>query len=173
MVSAPYAAKLLADLGAEVIKVERPATGDRARTRGPFAGGAAHPEKSGLFIYLNTNKRGVTIDIASPRGLSIVEKLISGADALIHNLTPAEMDHAGFQFERFHRVNPKLVMTTVAPYGLNGPRRLLSQRCPRPSRSAAAEGLWLPGGLPGRRPCRGGDDGRAVRRGTRRGRAAG
>lgn len=123
MVSAPYAAKLMADLGAEVIKVERPGTGDRARTRGPFAGGAAHPEKSGLFIYLNTNKRGVTIDLASPRGLSIFEKLISGADALIHNLAVAEMDGTGFQFERFRRVNPKLVMTSVAPYGLSGPRR--------------------------------------------------
>lgn len=122
MVSAPYAAKLLADLGAEVIKIERPAIGDRARTRGPFAGGAAHPEKSGLFIYLNTNKRGVTIDISSPRGLSIVDQLIGRADVLINNLTPAEMDRMGFQFERFHRVNPKLVMTTVAPYGLSGPR---------------------------------------------------
>ncbi len=123
MVSAPYAAKLMADLGAEVVKVERPGTGDRARTRGPFPGGVAHPEKSGLFIYLNTNKRGVTIDLASPRGLSIFEKLISGADVLIHNLTASEMDRAGFQFERFHRVNPKLVMTSVAPYGLSGPRR--------------------------------------------------
>ncbi|HTW88368.1 MAG TPA: CoA transferase [Candidatus Binataceae bacterium] len=123
MVSAPYAAKLLADLGAEVIKVERPASGDRARTRGPFAGGTAHPEKSGLFIYLNTNKRGVTIDLASPRGLSMVDKLIGSADALIHNLAPAEMDRIGFQFERFHRINQKLVMTTVAPYGLSGPRR--------------------------------------------------
>jgi len=123
MVSAPYAAKLMADLGAEVIKVERPATGDRARTRGPFAGGAAHPEKSGLFIYLNTNKRGVTIDLASPRGLAIFEQLISGADVLIHNLAPAEMDRTGFEFERFRRVNPKLVMTSVVPYGLSGPRR--------------------------------------------------
>jgi crotonobetainyl-CoA:carnitine CoA-transferase CaiB-like acyl-CoA transferase len=123
MVSAPYAAKLMADLGAEVIKVEQPVTGDRARTRGPFAGGAAHPEKSGLFIYLNTNKRGITIDLAAPRGLAILEKLIGGVDVLIHNLAPAEMNRVGFEFARFRRINPKLVMTSVTPYGLSGPRR--------------------------------------------------
>ncbi len=123
MVAAPYAAKLMADLGADVIKVERPGRGDRARTRGPFAGGASHPEKSGLYIYLNTNKRGVTIDLATPRGFAIFDRLVGNADALIHDLAPAEMDRLGFQFERFHRANPKLVMTSIAPYGLSGPRR--------------------------------------------------
>ncbi|MGH7916156.1 MAG: CoA transferase, partial [Candidatus Binataceae bacterium] len=84
LVSAPYAAKLMADMGAEVIKVERPGAGDRARMRGPFPGGAAHPEKSGLFLYLNTNKLGVTLDIARPEGFELLEKLAAQADVLVH-----------------------------------------------------------------------------------------
>jgi len=68
MVSAPYAAKLMADMGAEVIKIERPGAGDHARLRGPFPGGTAHPEKSGLYLYLNTNKLGVTLDVSRPEG---------------------------------------------------------------------------------------------------------
>ena len=92
MVSAPYAAKLMADMGAEVIKIERPGVGDRARVRGPFPGGEPHPEKSGLFLYLNTNKLGVTLDIARPEGFELLEKLVADADVLIHNVTPPDMD---------------------------------------------------------------------------------
>ncbi len=62
MVGAAYATKLMADLGAEVIKVEEP-TGDEARHRGPYPGQVPHPEKSGLFLYLNTNKLGVTLNL--------------------------------------------------------------------------------------------------------------
>ena len=77
MVSAPYASKLMADMGAEVIKVERPGVGDHARVRGPFPGGQPHPEKSGLFLYLNTNKLGVTLDMARPEGFELLEKLVA------------------------------------------------------------------------------------------------
>ena len=77
LVSAPYCSKLLADMGAEVVKVERPGTGDRARTRGPFPGDKANPETSGLFLYLNTNKRGVTLDITQREGFEIFEKLVA------------------------------------------------------------------------------------------------
>ena len=123
MVSAPYASKLLADMGAEVIKVERPGAGDRARTRGPFPGGEPHPEKSGLFLYLNTNKLGVTLDIAQPEGFEIFEKLIAGADLLIHNVVPPDMDRIGLHYERLRKINPALIMTSVLPYGLSGPHR--------------------------------------------------
>jgi crotonobetainyl-CoA:carnitine CoA-transferase CaiB-like acyl-CoA transferase len=120
MASAPYASKLMADMGAEVIKVERPGAGDRARTRGPFPGGEPHAEKSGLFLYLNTNKLGVTLDIARPEGFEILEKLLAQADVLIHNVAPPEMDRVGLSFERLHAVNPRLVMTSITPYGLTG-----------------------------------------------------
>jgi crotonobetainyl-CoA:carnitine CoA-transferase CaiB-like acyl-CoA transferase len=125
MASAPYASKLMADMGAEVIKVERPGVGDHARVRGPFPGGEAHPEKSGLFLYLNTNKLGVTLDIARPEGFAILEKLVAQADVLIHNVWPPDMDRAGLSFERLRKVNPRLVMTSITPYGLTGPNRNL------------------------------------------------
>lgn len=67
MVSAAYAAKRIADLGADVIKIEEP-QGDQARQRGPFPEGSPHPEKSGLFLALNTNKRSITLDLKQPRG---------------------------------------------------------------------------------------------------------
>src|ERR1700722_3543943 len=92
MISAPYCTKLFADLGADIIKIEQPRVGDRSRTRGPFPDDEAHPEKSGLFLYLNTNKRGVTLDVASLQGFGIFEKLIADADVLVHNLAPPEMD---------------------------------------------------------------------------------
>jgi len=63
MVAAAYAAKLMADMGAEVVKIEDPNGGDTARQRGPFPGKLPHPEKSGLFLYLNTNKRGITLNL--------------------------------------------------------------------------------------------------------------
>src|SRR6266851_7676825 len=123
MVSAPYTSKLMADLGAEVIKIERPRAGDRARTRGPFPGDTAHPEKSGLFLYLNTNKLGVTLDIAQPEGFEIFERLLRDADILVHNVSPPDMDRVGLNFERLHKLNPQLIMTSVLPFGLSGPHR--------------------------------------------------
>ena len=83
MVSAPYAAKLMADMGAEVIKVERPGNGDKARMRGPFPGHLPHPEKSGLFLYLNANKYGVTLDIAKPDGMQLLERLVEQVRAML------------------------------------------------------------------------------------------
>src|SRR5712671_6729323 len=91
MVAAAYATKLMADLGAEVIKVEPPRGGDRSRSRGPFPGGTPHPEKSGLFLYLNANKRGITLDLAQPRGRELLAQLVANADLLVHNFSPPEM----------------------------------------------------------------------------------
>jgi len=123
MVSAPYAAKMLADMGAEVIKVERPRVGDRARSMGPFPASGPDPEQSGLFLSLNANKLGVTLDISQPEGFTILERLVVQADILIHNVPPPAMDRSGLGFERLRKVNPSLVMTSVSPFGLNGPYR--------------------------------------------------
>ncbi|HYA34871.1 MAG TPA: CoA transferase [Candidatus Binataceae bacterium] len=123
MAAAPYATKLMADMGAEVIKIERPGTGDPARTRGPFPGHQPHPEKSGLFLYLNTNKLGVTLDVARPEGFDIFEKLIADADILVHNVVPPEMDRIGLSYERLAKINPKLIMTSITPWGMTGPYR--------------------------------------------------
>ncbi|MGE0825394.1 MAG: CaiB/BaiF CoA transferase family protein [Candidatus Binatia bacterium] len=118
MVSAAYATKLMADLGAEVIKVEEP-SGDHARLRGPFPGNEVDPEKSGLFLYLNTNKRGVTLDLRHD-----TEKLLhlaSQADILVHNYAPPQMAEFGIDYEQFRSLNPRLVMCSVTPFGLTGP----------------------------------------------------
>src|SRR6202166_2577435 len=123
MVSAPYCSKLLADMGADVIKIERPGAGDRSRTRGPFPGDKPNPETSGLILYLNTKQRGITLDITQPEGFEIFEKLVAGADILIHNVTPPDMDRVGLSYERMNRVNPKLIMTSILPFGLSGPYR--------------------------------------------------
>ncbi len=118
MVSAAYATKLMADLGAEVIKVEEPA-GDRARQRGPFPGGIVDPEKSGLFLYLNTNKQGITLDLRQdPNTLS---SLVAWADLLIHNYPPTQMAALGIHYSTFREVNPRLVMCSITPFGLTGP----------------------------------------------------
>ena len=88
MVAGPYCGKLLADLGAESIKIEQPLTGDRARHRGPFAGDAPHPEKSGLFLYLNTNKLGITLDPTVATGKRIFLELVKDVDVLIEDQLP-------------------------------------------------------------------------------------
>src|SRR5690242_1114578 len=116
MVSAPYAAKLMANMGAEVIKVERPGSGDQARTRGPFPGHSPHPEKSGIFLYLNANKYGITLDITKPDGMLLLEQLVRQADVLIHNIWPPEMDRVGLSYDRMRAVNPRLVMTSITPF---------------------------------------------------------
>src|SRR5438552_776024 len=83
MVAAAYATKLMADLGADVIKIEPPGSGDRSRTRGPYPGSVADPEKSGLFLYLNANKRGITLDLGQPRGRDFLIELVAQADLLV------------------------------------------------------------------------------------------
>jgi len=121
MVAGPYCGKLLADLGAESIKIEPPRAGDRARHRGPFAGDAPHPEKSGLFLYLNTNKLGVTLDPATATGKRIFLELVKGIDVLIEDQTPGRMRELGLGYEILSALNPGLVMVSVTPFGQDGP----------------------------------------------------
>ncbi len=121
MVSAAYAAKLMADLGAEVIKVETPGEGDAARRRGPFPNGVPHHEKSGTFLYLNTNKRGVTLDLAQARGHELFTRLAADTDLLIHNFAPPQMRALGLDFDALAQRNPGLVMVSITPFGLTGP----------------------------------------------------
>jgi len=120
LVSAPYATKLLADLGADVVKIESPA-GDRARQRGPFPGGTPHPEKSGLFLYLNANKRGIALDVRTPAGQAVLDRLVARADLLVHDVHPTAMAAHGLDWARLAARHPALVMTSITPFGLTGP----------------------------------------------------
>ena len=113
MVSAAYATKLMADMGADVIKVEEPA-GDSARRRGPFPKGERHAEKSGLFLALNTNKRSVTLDFQQQDKLA---SLLEWADILVHNYPPASMAERGIEYERFHAITPRLVIYSFWTHG--------------------------------------------------------
>ncbi|MBI3796299.1 MAG: CoA transferase [Deltaproteobacteria bacterium] len=122
LVSAAYATKLMAGLGAEVIKIEEP-QGDQARQRGPFPAGAPHSEKSGLFLALNTNKRGVTLDLRQPQGKEQLQRLLTWADILVHNYAPPLMSALGLNYDTFHQRNPRLVMCSITPFGLSGPYR--------------------------------------------------
>ena len=119
-ISGPYCAKILAQMGAEVIKVEPP-EGDAARRMGPFPGDDPHPEKSGLFLALNANKYGVTLDLASPDGAEAFRKLAANADIIIENPPPISLADLGLGFRALNSVNPGLIFTSITPFGNRGP----------------------------------------------------
>ena len=123
MITAPYAAKMLGDMGADVIKLERPQAGDRARRMGPFPMEEADPERSGLFLYLNTNKWGITLDLATDQGREILDGLLKSVDVLVHNIHPPEMGRIGLTYAAVRKINPSVVMTSISPFGLDGPYR--------------------------------------------------
>jgi len=98
-VCGPYCTKLLADLGAEVIKVEPPGVGDESRRRGPFLNDIPHPERSGLFLYLNTNKSGITLDIKTSKGRGILRELIKQTDILVEDNPPKVTKELGLTYQ--------------------------------------------------------------------------
>ena len=97
-ISAPWCAKILADYGAEVIKVEPPGSGDASRNMGPFAGDDPDPEKSLSFLYLNTNKKGVTLDPSTVTGRKLFDRLLDDADVLVHDSPPAQAKELGLDY---------------------------------------------------------------------------
>jgi crotonobetainyl-CoA:carnitine CoA-transferase CaiB-like acyl-CoA transferase len=120
-VAAAASGKMLADLGAEVVKVEPPRTGDPARYHGPFPGDIPDPERSGLFLYLNANKRGITLDPARPTGRDLLQRLLADADVVLHNWSPAEAAALALGYETLHRQHARLIVAAVTPYGSSGP----------------------------------------------------
>ena len=115
-VAGPYCTKLLADYGADVIKVERPGIGDSARSMGPFPGDIPHSEKSGLFLHLNTNKRSITLDLKSGAGQRIALDLAMNADLIVESFRPGTMDRLGLGLEALQAANPGLVMTSISNF---------------------------------------------------------
>jgi crotonobetainyl-CoA:carnitine CoA-transferase CaiB-like acyl-CoA transferase len=122
-ISGPNCTKLFADYGADVIKVERPDRGDPARSMGPFYEDDPHPEKSGFFLYLNTNKRSITLNLKSETGKRILKDLVEDADILVENFSPHVMPSLGLDYKTLEKSNPRLVMTSISNFGQTGPYR--------------------------------------------------
>ena len=122
-IAGPYCTKLLADYGAEVIKVERPDTGDGARRLGPFPGDEPNGEKSGLFLHLNTNKRSITLNLKTAAAREIALQLVKQSDIVVESFRPGTMDALGLDYTTLKALNPQLVMTSVSNFGQTGPYR--------------------------------------------------
>lgn len=121
-IAGPYATKLLADFGADVLKIERPG-GDPARRLPPFHHDDPHHEKSLPFLYLNTNKRSITLNLKSEEGRGILLELLSDADAVVENFSPRVMPALGLDYETLREHNPRLVLASVSNFGQTGPWR--------------------------------------------------
>lgn len=115
-VAAPYATRQLADLGARVIKVERPGGGDFARHYDESVLG-----QSSYFVWLNRSKESVTLDVKHPASREILNELIADADVFVHNLAPGAAARLGLHAEPLRALNPRLVHCTISGYGTEGP----------------------------------------------------
>ncbi len=147
-IPAAYATKLLADLGADVIKVEPPG-GDPLRLHGPFPNDEPDPETGTLHLFLNANKRGVTADLEADEGRSRLLDLACHADLVVHNLAPSDLERLRIEHPDLEAMRPGLVMVSITPFGYDTPHRdwrgnsLVTQ---------AASGLVHRIGDPGREP---------------------
>ena len=119
ILAGPYCTMILGDLGAEIIKVERPGVGDDTRTWGPpFAGG-----ESAYYLCCNRNKRSITIDLQKPSGAELVREFAKVSDVVVENFTPGLMKRFGLGYEALREVNPRLVYCSISAYGQDGPYR--------------------------------------------------
>jgi CoA:oxalate CoA-transferase len=116
ILAGPYCTLLLAELGARVIKVEPPPQGDDARQYGPFKNG-----KSAYFISVNRGKESIALDLKSPDGRDVFERLLDKADALVENFRPGTMEKLGYGWDTLHRRYPRLVYAAASGFGHSGP----------------------------------------------------
>jgi len=141
-IAGPYCTKLLADYGAEVIKVERPDVGDPARRMGPFFHDDPHPEKSGLFLHLNTSKKGITLNLKTSTGRKILKDLVKDADLLVESFRPRVMTGLGLDYKTLEEVNPRLLMASIS----KSSSMPWAARCARPAWRAespsSSEATW-------------------------------
>jgi len=117
-VAAPLCSRHLADLGADVIKIERPDGGDFTREYDTAVGGL-----SANFVWLNRGKRSVCLDLKTPAGSAALWKLVASADVFIQNLGPGAIQRLGFEWDAVQGVNPRLIWCSISGYGLDGPLR--------------------------------------------------
>jgi CoA:oxalate CoA-transferase len=120
-ISAPFCAKILADLGAEVIKIEEPCRGDDSRRQAPFLNDIPSLENSGLFQYLNMNKLGITLNLETATGMKMFSELLKSADVLLENNSPEKMKKLKLSYRQIKQINPRIIMTSITPFGQTGP----------------------------------------------------
>ena len=121
-VAGPYVTKLCSDYGADVIKVERPGFGDVSRRIGPFPRDDPHAEKSGMFLTLNTGKRGVTLDLSTRTGRELLLQLAGRADLIVESYRPGTLERFGLGPERLAQAGPA-ALVRISNFGQTGPRR--------------------------------------------------
>ncbi|HWO72612.1 MAG TPA: CaiB/BaiF CoA-transferase family protein [Dehalococcoidia bacterium] len=126
VLSGPYASMILCDLGAEVIKVERPPYGDVARTTGPHI--ASRPDRSNAessyFFSINRGKKSILIDLRKPEGKDLFLRLVEKVDVVMENFTPGTMDRLGLGYDVLSARNPRLIYSATSGFGQTGPDRL-------------------------------------------------
>ncbi len=153
-IAGPYCTRLLADLGAEVIKIEPP-EGDLTRRLGPFPHDLPHDDKGGLFFHLNTNKKSVTLDIETQSGRVVLRKLLANADVLVESEAPGRLAEIGLGYDNLKVEFPDLIYCSVTPFGQTGPYRDYSGNS---LTCMALSGLMYITGDPDKEPlCTGGE----------------
>jgi len=122
-IAGPYCTRILAGFGADVIKIEKPGEGDTARHMGPFLNDESGPERSGLFLYLNSNKKSITLDLKSNTGVKIFKEMVKDADIVVESFRPGVMARFGLDYQTLEKINPGLIMTSISNFGQTGPYR--------------------------------------------------
>lgn len=116
VLAGPYATMMLADLGAEIIKIEMPGKGDDSRAYGPYKNG-----ESAYFMSINRNKQSMTLNLKAPEGKEILKELVQHVDVLVENFRPGTMERLGLGFDVLHKLNPRLIYAASTGYGQTGP----------------------------------------------------
>lgn len=122
-IAGPYCTKLMAGFGANVLKIERPDAGDGLRGVGPFFRGRENPETGIPFLWLNTGKKSLTLNLKTERGLEIFKSLLRGADVVVENFSPRVMPSLGLSYGELREINPRIIMTSISNFGQTGPYR--------------------------------------------------
>src|SRR4051794_27803449 len=121
VLAGPLCTMVLGDLGADVIKVERPGTGDDTRAWGPPWAEGPDGREAAYYLCVNRNKRSVAADLKSDKGCALVRRLAADADVLVENFAPGTLERAGLRYDELAATNPRLVWCTITGYGSDGP----------------------------------------------------
>ena len=118
VLAGPFCTMNLSDLGAEVIKLERPNVGDLARGNGPFIDG-----ESSYFLSINRGKKSIALNLTDDQDIALIKNIIKKADVLVENFRPGVMDKLGFGYEEIKKINPKIIYASVSGFGHTGPKK--------------------------------------------------